>query len=59
MSIIMFSGVLQKHKWENAMTIDKVSWGYRQEAKIEDFLTVAEIVKGMIFIVLVFARQFD
>lgn len=41
-------GVVQKHKWENAMTIDRVSWGYRQEAKLEDFFTVAEIVKGML-----------
>lgn len=45
---IMFLGVLQKHKWENAMTIDKVSWGYRQNAKLQDFLTVAEIVKGLL-----------
>lgn len=29
------------------MTIDRVSWGYRQNAKLEDFLTVAEIVKGL------------
>ena len=22
-------GVLQQHKWENAMTIDRQSWGFR------------------------------
>lgn len=47
MRIFSVLGVLQKHKWENAMTIDKVSWGYRQNARLEDFLTVAELVKGM------------
>lgn len=30
------------------MTIDKKSWGYRAEAKLEDFFTVAEIIKGNI-----------
>lgn len=40
-------GTLQKHKWENAMTIDKQSWGYRPNARLEDFLTVAEIVQGL------------
>jgi hypothetical protein len=27
-------------KWENAMTLDKRSWGYRRNAKIEEFLTI-------------------
>lgn len=39
-------GVLQKHKFENAMTIDKVSWGYRADARLEDFLTIEELIKG-------------
>lgn len=42
-------GVLQKHKWENAMTIDKQSWGYRADARIEDFLTKEELIKGKYF----------
>lgn len=42
------SGVLQNHKWENAMTIDKQSWGHRANAKLEDFLTSKELIKGMI-----------
>ncbi|XP_055609386.1 putative alpha-L-fucosidase [Uranotaenia lowii] len=37
-------GVLQKHKWENAMTIDKQSWGHRQNAKLEDFLSSDELI---------------
>ena len=27
------------HKWENAMTLDKASWGNRKDAKITDILT--------------------
>nr|XP_002131484.1 alpha-L-fucosidase [Ciona intestinalis] len=37
-------GVLQHHKWENCMTIDRYSWGYRRNANIQDFLTIEEII---------------
>ncbi|XP_046582092.1 alpha-L-fucosidase-like [Haliotis rubra] len=37
-------GVLQPRKWEDAMTIDKKSWGFRREAVLEDFLTSDEII---------------
>ncbi|XP_022080385.1 alpha-L-fucosidase-like isoform X2 [Acanthaster planci] len=37
-------GTLQKHKWENAMTIDKKSWGYRREATLADYLSIDELV---------------
>ena len=37
-------GVLKKHKWENAMTVDKESWGFRREANLEDFLTIHELI---------------
>uniref|UniRef100_H2ZMP0 alpha-L-fucosidase n=1 Tax=Ciona savignyi TaxID=51511 RepID=H2ZMP0_CIOSA len=37
-------GVLQPHKWENCMTIDRYSWGYRRNANIQDFLTIEEII---------------
>ncbi|KAG5877499.1 hypothetical protein JTB14_028908 [Gonioctena quinquepunctata] len=37
-------GTLQLHKWENAMTIDKVSWGYRRNAKLSDFYTIQELL---------------
>lgn len=40
-------GVLQKRKWENAMTIDKKSWGYRPDARLDDFLTDKELIKGI------------
>lgn len=39
-----FSGVLQKHKWENAMTIDKQSWGFRRNARLEDYFTTFELI---------------
>ncbi|KAF5278313.1 hypothetical protein FQR65_LT03582 [Abscondita terminalis] len=37
-------GVLQQHKWENAMTIDKQSWGYRRQMKSEDVLTIHDLL---------------
>ncbi|KAK3103948.1 hypothetical protein FSP39_023148 [Pinctada imbricata] len=41
-------GRLQDRKWENAMTIDRKSWGYRREAKLEDFLTIKELLYQVI-----------
>ena len=32
-----------KHKWENAMTLDKQSWGYRRNATANDYLTIADV----------------
>jgi len=40
-------GVLQPHKWENAMTIDKRSWGYRRNANIADYMTTHELLVTM------------
>ncbi|XP_067940850.1 alpha-L-fucosidase-like [Watersipora subatra] len=40
-------GVLQPHKWENAMTIDKGSWGYRRNVDITSYLTMSELLKTM------------
>ncbi|XP_052282984.1 alpha-L-fucosidase-like isoform X1 [Dreissena polymorpha] len=37
-------GVLQKRKWENAMTIDKQSWGYRRDATLSDMLTMEDLL---------------
>ncbi|XP_071081997.1 alpha-L-fucosidase-like [Haliotis cracherodii] len=37
-------GVLQKRKFENAMTVDKYSWGYRRNARITDFLSMEELL---------------
>jgi alpha-L-fucosidase len=37
-------GTLQTHKWENAMTIDKQSWGFRRETQLSDYLTIHELI---------------
>ena len=37
-------GKLQKRKWENAMTLDKQSWGFRRRASLSDILTMEEIL---------------
>lgn len=44
-------GVLQNHKWENAMTIDRYSWGHRANAKLEDFLTSKDLIKELVITV--------
>jgi len=41
-------GVLQPHKWENAMTIDKTSWGHRRNMQIEEVLTMDQLVKTLV-----------
>lgn len=38
-------GHLLKHKWENCMTIDQKSWGYRREAVLQDYLSAGDIIK--------------
>ncbi|CAD5124689.1 DgyrCDS12954 [Dimorphilus gyrociliatus] len=40
-------GTIQKHKFENAMTIDRSSWGYRREAKLEDYLTIETLLETL------------
>jgi len=40
-------GVLQPHKWENAMTLDRLSWGYRREAALADYLSIEELLQTL------------
>merc|ERR1712032_1233487 len=40
-------GILQSHKWENAMTIDKKSWGYRRNMAVEDVFSIEELLKEL------------
>jgi len=40
-------GVLQKHKWENCMTLDRYSWGYRRNAAFADYLSMEELLSTL------------
>lgn len=42
------TGMLLKHKWENAMTLDKQSWGYRRNAKLSDYMSISELIKTVV-----------
>ncbi|EDO47983.1 predicted protein, partial [Nematostella vectensis] len=44
-------GVLQKHKFEDATTVDKRSWGYRREMKLSDVQTIDELLELMVTVV--------
>jgi len=37
-------GVLQNHKWENALTIDSGSWGYNRNTNITQYLSINELL---------------
>lgn len=41
-------GSLQTHKWENAMTMDKKSWGYRPEAPLTDYYETQELIDQLV-----------
>ncbi|KAH1001873.1 hypothetical protein HUJ04_005832 [Dendroctonus ponderosae] len=37
-------GKLQRKKWENAMTLDRESWGFRRNADLSDYLTPHQLL---------------
>ena len=37
-----------KFKWENAMTIDEKSWGFRANAPLSDYLTIEELIETLV-----------
>lgn len=41
-------GVLQPHKWENCMTLDQRSWGYRRDASLADVLSTEELITTLV-----------
>ncbi|XP_066943692.1 alpha-L-fucosidase-like isoform X2 [Macrobrachium rosenbergii] len=40
-------GVLQPHKWERGISLDRQSWGYRREAQVKDYLSINELISQM------------
>ncbi|KAG8231795.1 hypothetical protein J437_LFUL012072 [Ladona fulva] len=40
-------GILQPHKWENAMTLDKGSWGFRRNASYRDYINIETLLKTL------------
>ena len=41
-------GVLQAHKWENAMTLDTQSWGFRREATLAEYMTIEGLLEELV-----------
>lgn len=35
---------LESHKWENAMTLDRNSWGYRRDMTYNDVYSLQELL---------------
>ncbi|ELT88295.1 hypothetical protein CAPTEDRAFT_91196, partial [Capitella teleta] len=36
-------GVVQKHKWENCMTLDRGSWGFNRKATLDTYLKLTDL----------------
>lgn len=51
--VYMFAspGVLAKHKFEDANTIDKTAWTFRRNAKLSDFNTIEELLQKLVSVV--------
>uniref|UniRef100_A0A0A9XZC1 alpha-L-fucosidase n=4 Tax=Lygus hesperus TaxID=30085 RepID=A0A0A9XZC1_LYGHE len=41
-------GTLQQHKWENAMTIDKSTWGFNRASNLDDYMTAQELIDEIV-----------
>lgn len=44
----MFLGKLLERKWENALTIDKGSWGYSRLSTINNYLTTQQVIDTLV-----------
>ncbi len=43
-----FLGHLLPHKWENCLTVDKKSWGFRRNMTSADLMTIHELVTELV-----------
>ncbi|KAH7983805.1 hypothetical protein HPB52_014566 [Rhipicephalus sanguineus] len=43
-----YDRVLQPRKWENCMTLDRQSWGYRRDATLADVLSIQELIETLV-----------
>ena len=41
------AGKLQPHKWENCLTIDRYSWGFRRNARLSEILSPHDLIKEL------------
>ncbi|XP_064551529.1 putative alpha-L-fucosidase isoform X1 [Drosophila montana] len=41
-------GVLQAHKWENAFTLDRTSWGQRFDVTLSDFMSSKDVIREIV-----------
>eukprot|EP01006_Ploeotia_vitrea_P053228 TRINITY_DN67768_c10_g4_i1.p1 TRINITY_DN67768_c10_g4~~TRINITY_DN67768_c10_g4_i1.p1 ORF type:complete len:462 (+),score=13.01 TRINITY_DN67768_c10_g4_i1:22-1407(+) len=41
-------GKVINHKWENAMTLDRHSWGYRRNADLSQYLTLDDLLNELV-----------
>ena len=48
MYLFYFTDEIKPYKWENAMTIDKESWGYRKNANLCDYHTIKELIEILV-----------
>ena len=46
-TFFVFLGRWIKHKWENCLSIDKYSWGYRRTAKISDYMSIESLLSQL------------
>ena len=46
--LVWLAGVLQRRKWENCMTIDRKSWGYRREASLAQYFEPGQLISILV-----------